>query len=170
MMNNSSYVSQNSKSVAMTVLSGAVVAGLGVGVYRVWQQHTSAKKVEEIQKQLEYIEDGGPEDSLTSFQRFILAEARVKFDVPKNTEANWVLVRRYIASTIKEERKTIRGKDLEMHVDVIAPCVFIPSVRRAEIAFAMSYRPYFWQRWFIGKFSREGLPTYRMDTFVRPSS
>jgi hypothetical protein len=151
------------------VLSGAVIAWLGAYLLQVWQHYTRAGRVQRVQDKLKQVEDGGPEGTLTNFQRFILAEARVKFDVPKNTEANWTLVRRFVAATIKEERQTIRGVDLEMHVDVITPCVFLPSSRRADIAYAMSYRPNFWQRLFMGKASLEALPAYRMDSFARPS-
>jgi hypothetical protein len=164
--------SDDSKKIVLAVITVAAAVSLGVGVRRVLKQRTRVKKLQGLQVEQYGVEhydfSSVVKGRITCFQRFVLAEARVKFDVPTYTQANLVIVRRYVVSVIREFRPTVRGTDLEMHADIITPLVFLPSEKRTLIAELMDYRPTWWQRWFWEK--PDELPTARMDSFKRPIS
>jgi len=111
----------------------------------------------------------------TRFQRFILAEVRVRTGVPRYTEANLVLVRRAVVSTLLAERPDCRGTDLERHVRVIVPLVFTPS--DAEIVASQVMNDDFYRSWtwWVYRQFRNAIgspipktPVERMAEYVRP--
>jgi hypothetical protein len=159
----------NSKKIVLAMLT--VMAAVSLWMIRWWmkKQLIRVDRLKPTDRELhasEHVDFNGVRGRLTYFQRNIVAEARVKFNVPRYTEANLVVVRRYVVGLLKEQRPDIRGVDLEMHTDIIVPIVFLPSKRQAAIAELMQYRPWFFERWFWE--TPEELPAYRMDNYLRP--
>jgi hypothetical protein len=111
----------------------------------------------------------------TRFQRFILAEVKVKMGVPRYTDANLVLVRRAVIGTLLEERPDCRGTDLEKHVNVIVPLVFAPTDHEIALSQIMGDEFYNSWTWWTYRHMRSLLgrpipmtPVERMNAYVRP--